>query len=193
MAKNSPSWFVFGFAAGLACVIGAIVVLLVVRPFGAVEIYADDDSGVQFGVWDPTSSAGQADQAALRSDLQTLRSQIELYKIQHIDRVPGMRDDGSFDGTLFVQQMTRRTDADGTPGGSSDQTGPFDATLGPYLSQMPANRFVDPAVGTRVAGGPGPAPGDGSTGWWVDTSMGTIFANHRAADSTDEPDATASR
>jgi hypothetical protein len=190
MAKNSPFWFVFGFAAGLVCVVGAIVVLLVVRPFGAVEIYADDDSGVQVAVWDRTSVAGQADQAALECDLQTLRSQIELYKIQHFDRLPGTREDGSFDGTLFVQQMTRRTDVDGTPAGSGSQAGPFDATLGPYLVQMPANRFVDPSVGTCVTGGPGPAPEDGSSGWWMDTSMGTIFANHRVAD-PDEADPAA--
>jgi hypothetical protein len=60
----------------------------------------------------------------LVSQLQTLRSQIELYKLQHLDNMPDFRKHG-------WGQLTSRTDAKGATG----QTAPF----GPYLNDPPRN------------------------------------------------------
>ncbi len=116
-----------------------------------------------------TTPCAEAREAALASDLQTLRSQIELYKVQHNDRLPGLGDDERFDGALFARQMLERTDAMGTVRESGD--------YGPYLTEMPANPFVEDDKAARVSGGRGDAPGDGSSGWYVNTRVGTIFAN----------------
>ncbi|MCJ7730320.1 MAG: prepilin-type N-terminal cleavage/methylation domain-containing protein [Sedimentisphaerales bacterium] len=67
-----------------------------------------------------TDASTQARLSSLKSNLQTMRSQIELYKVQHSDTPPSPV--GSFDA-----QMT----AVGTDG------------YGPYLQQVPTNPFND--------------------------------------------------
>ncbi|MCE5326550.1 MAG: ankyrin repeat domain-containing protein [Planctomycetaceae bacterium] len=116
----------------------------------------------------------QAKRMALESDRLTINSQAELYKMQHNGRRPGIRD-GSFDGELFVRQLTRPTSADG----EFIPPGP-EALYGPYLLSFPANPFVEGPAASRVKGGPGPSPNDGSSGWWVMTTTGEVFPNHRS-------------
>src|SRR5437763_4173619 len=62
---------------------------------------------------------------SLQSTLQTLRSQIELYKIQHNDMAPTLA------GMLNWAILTGKTDAVG-------QMKP-DGTFGPYMTQIPVN------------------------------------------------------
>jgi hypothetical protein len=83
----------------------------------------------------------------MTSQLQTLRSQVELYKLQHGDAYPttGGTATGAWDWT----QLT----------GTSVYAG---NTVGPYLQQIPINPLTgvsvvnsvatDPAVGTASAG-----------------------------------------
>ena len=105
----------------------------------------------------------------LESDLQTLRSQIELYKVQHMDRLPGLDENDRFDGKLFVAQMTGRTDPDGRVGAGE---------MGPYLYKMPANPFVDAKVAATVKAGRSDCPFVGSSGWYYDVrGTGLFFAN----------------
>ena len=63
-----------------------------------------------------TNASTEAKLSSLKSDLQTVRSQIELYKIQHDDSPPT--------AALFVTQMT-------VP----------DANGGPYMQKVPVNPF----------------------------------------------------
>ena len=67
----------------------------------------------------------EARQSSLLSSLQTLRSQIELYKLQHQDKAP------DFKRYAAWAQLLKATHADGTV----DATG----ALGPYLSGVPVN------------------------------------------------------
>ncbi|HEV57813.1 MAG TPA: type II secretion system protein, partial [Phycisphaerales bacterium] len=68
----------------------------------------------------------QARLSELLSALQDVRSQIELYRIQHEDRLPGQtQKDGPVDPARFVQDLTQQK-ADG---------------LGPYLKRIPRNTF----------------------------------------------------
>jgi len=111
-----------------------------------------------------TSAGADAKHSALLSDLQTVRSQIELYKVQH-DMCPGRvrNADGTFtdsSGETFVAQLTSPTDVNGNV---SPEGG-----YGPYLQNFPENPFTKGNAGA-VAIGEGPAPGDGSTGWYWDT------------------------
>ncbi len=74
-----------------------------------------------------TQASTEAREASLRSNLQSVRSQIQLYKIQHNDFAPTS-------AALFLAEMTGRTDQDRT-------VNPV-GLLGPYLQSIPVNPFT---------------------------------------------------
>ena len=115
-----------------------------------------------------TEASSEARQSRLDSDLQTLRSQIELYKIQHLDSQPGDTDDDGVcdDAADLVDDLT----------GKTTQAGAADGDLGPYLQSFPTNPLVDGDTADDVVLTSG---GDG--GWYFDTSTGTMYANTPAA------------
>jgi type II secretion system protein G len=83
-----------------------------------------------------TSASTEAKESALVSDLQSVRSQIELYKIHHNDALPGTQS-----GVDFVTAMTSKTNQNGVvdTSGGSDPTFKF----GPYMRELPINPFND--------------------------------------------------
>jgi general secretion pathway protein G len=108
-----------------------------------------------------TDASTEAKLSSLCSDLQTMRSQIELYKIQHNDVPPTLAG--------FVAQMTDKTDIDGDAG----------TDYGPYLQKIPTNQFNDDdTIGAHSA------PGGGENGWEYDATDGLIYAD----DSNDHAD-----
>ena len=76
-----------------------------------------------------TSASQDARKNSLTSQLQTLRSQIELYKLQHLDKLPT----GLSATTTDWTQMTSKTDSAGTVGTTSTHA------FGPYLQAVPTN------------------------------------------------------
>src|SRR5512140_3642931 len=118
-----------------------------------------------------TEASTEAKVSSLVSDLQTMRSQIQLFKIQHNDNLPGWAN------ATWLQHMT----------GYSDQYGNIVAqgsvgAFGPYMRAVPANPFVDPGTTTppvnqTVTVGPGPIPANNSSGWYFNTGTGEINAN----------------
>lgn len=74
-----------------------------------------------------TNASQDARESSVVSQLQTLRSQVELYKLQHHEQYP--TDDGTAAGAWDWTLLTGKTDEFGTAGG----------TLGPYLQQTPVN------------------------------------------------------
>jgi general secretion pathway protein G len=108
-----------------------------------------------------TEASNDARESALASDLQTARSQLELYKVQHLDTYPA--------AATFVHQLTVKTDLDGTDG----------TTFGPYLQSFPTNPFNDDATVTVEAGTT--SLGNGLTGWHFDTTTGRFSASDNAA------------
>ena len=127
----------------------------------------------------------RAGMARLNSDLQTLRSQIEIYTIQHGDTFPGMDKDGTFNAVVFGRQMCRRTNAQGrTYVGRGNKE---DYSYGPYLRRLPVNPFVPGPRAGSVSGGAGPAPRDGGSGWYFDTATQTFAANHQVDEATGWP------
>jgi general secretion pathway protein G len=118
-----------------------------------------------------SSASNDARESALASDLQTLRSQLELYNIQHLDHYPNVEsaDSGvNWAATTdadFVLRMTGKTDEYGQTTGT---------TFGPYMQNFPTNAFNGLNDVSVTAGA---APADGSSGWHFDTSTGRLSPN----------------
>ena len=103
-----------------------------------------------------TEASTEAKTSSLCTDLQTMRSQIELYKIQHNDNLPGS-------GTAsFILAMTGQTDVAGTVG----------TDYGPYVQKIPTNQFTDDATITENG-----TLGDKSAGWEFNTTTGAWHAD----------------
>jgi general secretion pathway protein G len=119
-----------------------------------------------------TSASTEARENSTRSLLQTLRSQIELYKLQHNDNAPAL-ENGS-DWSL----LTDRTNVDGTVG-----TDPAEFPFGPYLQQTPRNPLNSLSsilVGEFV--GVAPTSGITDVGFVFCTDTGRIWATDSTGD-----------
>jgi type II secretory pathway pseudopilin PulG len=78
----------------------------------------------------------------LCNNLQLLRSQIELYKVQHSDDPPMRSVDGSIAFDPQFQQMVFCTDTDGNIKSRKPRTKRDDVYLfGPYIEDIPKNPF----------------------------------------------------
>jgi len=101
------------------------------------------------------SGAEDAKLSNLKTNLFLLRTQLELYRIQHRPT--------TYPSEINVQ-LTGRTDSDGTINAGG--------TCGPYLNMFPANPFVDdPVKAVKISGG--------GRGWDYDSATGVI-APHTA-------------
>ena len=115
-----------------------------------------------------SEASSQARNSSVQSNLQMVRSQIELYKIQHNDVLPGL----GAGGASFYECMTDQTDITGSTSGTDD--------YGPYMKIFPQNALNDKgnallgaeitvvATGTRAE-----AP---TFGWAYDTTDGDFYA-----------------
>lgn len=107
-----------------------------------------------------TEASTEAKTSSLCTDLQTMRSQIELYKIQHNDNLPGS-------GTAsFTEALTGKTTIAGAV-----STDPND--FGPYIQQIPKNQFNNLSTIEEGTG----SPGGGNAGWYFNTSTGAFHAD----------------
>ena len=111
-----------------------------------------------------TQASDDARASALSSDLQTMRSQLELYRVQHTG---GQYPSGATTA-LWTAQLTGKTD----PNGAANSSGIY----GPYLPKMPTNPFVA-AKADEVTITTGAPAGDGATGWHFNTSIGKFSPN----------------
>jgi len=100
-----------------------------------------------------TSASVDAKESALVSDLQSMRSQIELYKIHHNDELPGDPANSS-SGVDFETAMTSKTDQDGVVGSGAT------FRFGPYMQKLPENPFNN--LSTVEING---VAGNNSDGW----------------------------
>jgi len=96
----------------------------------------------------------------LRTNLETIRSRIQMYKMQHNDTLPALK--------TFAEQLTLASRLDGST--AAPGTAGYD--LGPYLEAVPNN----PYTSTNTVGA-GPI---GSSAWYYDAATGTFRANHHA-------------
>jgi general secretion pathway protein G len=113
-----------------------------------------------------TEASTEAKLSSLCSDLQTVRSQVELYKVQHNDAMPG-----TATGVNFISALTKKSNLDG----SLSTTGSY----GPYLQAMPKNPFTDSndvKPGTALTD----VAGTGTQAWFFNPLNGDFRANDSA-------------
>jgi general secretion pathway protein G len=84
-----------------------------------------------------TNASKEAKQSSLVTMVQSLRSQIALFKLQHNDFLPGTNplNGATFDGAVFWNQMTLFSDVAGAT--NATKTVQFDK--GPYMQSTPKN------------------------------------------------------
>ena len=102
----------------------------------------------------------------LREQLHVLRGQIELYRVQHRNVLPGVTGP-------FLEQLTRRTNVGGESGEGPEY--PF----GPYLigETFPENPLTGRAGVAVVEGDLPPTdPADGAHGWIYSAATGELRA-----------------
>src|SRR5215204_4467910 len=84
-----------------------------------------------------TNASQDARKNSLTSQLQTLRSQIELYKLQHLDEnPPGLNTAGAIAHDTAWAEFLVKTNADHTTSGGT-------LRFGPYLQTYPMNPVSD--------------------------------------------------
>ncbi len=87
-----------------------------------------------------TNASTEARMSSARSQVQSLRSQIELYKLQHIDLYPTA--DNTLTGAWSdFAKLIVKTNEDGTTTGTP--------VLGPYLQSAPANAMRSSNTGVQ--------------------------------------------
>lgn len=117
-----------------------------------------------------TDSTKDAKESTSIFNLQTFRSQIAVYKVQHGGQPPN-----GATAALVTDQFTKKTNVDGTTTGTP--------TFGPYLQAIPINPvIVDPAKQNllKVVATDPVAP-DTAYGWIYNNTNGNLFS---AADIT---------
>jgi len=112
-----------------------------------------------------TNASTAAKASSVLSQLQTLRSQVELYKNQHNNEYP--TSDGTLGGDWDWTKMTLKTDIDGNTGSTAGTH-----IYGPYMQQAPKNPFVAADVNTDMG-----TATDGSVAWVLNTTTGVIRAS----------------
>ena len=107
-----------------------------------------------------TSASDTAKANAMTTQLQTIRSQLELYRVQHGDEYPDLV-------TTGWDLLTKKTNADHTTTGTP--------AMGPYLQKAPSNP-VGNSKTIVVIGGTEDAPTAAAGGWAYNNTTGKILA-----------------
>ena len=115
-----------------------------------------------------TNASTDARKNSLTSQLQTIRSQLELYKLQHNDKLP------TFSGSTADaqwEQMTKQTDVSGSTSGTE---------FGPYLQQTPVNSLnANGKVATGTADATTSTTFTAGTGFYSNTANGKVWATNQ--------------
>ncbi|MBN1764299.1 MAG: prepilin-type N-terminal cleavage/methylation domain-containing protein [Sedimentisphaerales bacterium] len=123
-----------------------------------------------------TEASNDARESSLVSNLQTLQSQFELYKVQHLDVYPWNDGDDGLDESANI--ITRLTTVTNQAGGEwADGDGP---RLGPYMQEVPLNPFVtnETAVFAEDAGD--------DVDWAINVATGAITSGYELAEEVEE-------
>ncbi len=124
------------------------------------------------------SNASQvAAENTLKEDLRYMRTQIQVYRFQHIEMMPG-RIGGGWDPDVFRNQMTMASNV----GGATAAPGTPGFPYGPYLRRIPTDPLNNKGT-IQVIGGLGalPAP-DSSHGWMYQPETNTFVADVAGVD-----------
>ena len=114
-----------------------------------------------------TEASTEAKTSSLCTDLQTMRSQIELYKIQHNDALPSMAVAAA--GGDNALTLTTLVDGSVVVAGTAD-------SYGPYVQKIPTNQFNDLDL-IRVEALAVSTAGANTAGWVFNTLTGAFNAD----------------
>ena len=102
-----------------------------------------------------TNASKEAKQSSLVTMVQSMRSQIALFKLQHNDMLPGAATlsdtTGTWSETAFWDQLTKFSKLDGATADAKDTTNGF--VYGPYMQSIPVNPLVAAANASKVTDG----------------------------------------
>ena len=112
--------------------------------------------------------ATSAQESVLKQNLSVMRSQMELYRIDHLGKYPNIQ-------SSQLPQLTRATNRQGETG----LPGP-DYPHGPYIVDLPPNPFDQSDKVTAVAVPRKEPTGVVGTlgGWQYDETTGSVWPNH---------------
>ena len=128
-------------------------------------------------------NVAQAKESASQTNLVTMRTQVELYKIHHNSIPPGYDNGSAVDEATLALQFTATTSVAGASSSSTIPTSPY--LYGPYLKKIPTNPYNNlssiayVALATEFS-----AAADGtSSGWLYKKETGEIAMNYTGTDS----------
>jgi len=121
-----------------------------------------------------TSASDDAKESSLFTQLQTVRSQLELYQVQHNGNYPSITDLQDDTGAGTGDQWGKMINKTDVSGGilTSGDAGYADG-YGPYLQQPPKNPFTQSST---VVAGTSNSDGAATDGWVYDADTGQIWA-----------------
>jgi general secretion pathway protein G len=112
-----------------------------------------------------TNASTEAKTSSLCTDLQSLRSQIALYRVQHNDVPPAF--------ATFVNQMTLYSDV----AGATNAAKTVQYCYGPYMPKIPVNQFNNKKTGVNGTIDNTGTIGDNVGSWEYDETTGNINAD----------------
>ena len=140
--------------------------------------------GIMAAIVIPTfqGNVATAKESASKSNLMTIRTQIELYKLQHNGIPPGYVNGAAADLVMLGLQFTGTTTVTGLASPSTVPSNPF--LYGPYLKKIPKNSFNNLSTIAYVAEATAfSAAVDGtSSGWLYKKETGEIAMNWTGTD-----------
>jgi general secretion pathway protein G len=133
----------------------------------------------------PTFSdhATGARESAAKSNLMTIRSQIELYRLQHNGVPPGYVDGAGAPVAMVELQLVGTSAVGGAASPNTVPSAPF--LYGPYLKKIPKNSFNNLSTIAYVAQGTAfsAAVNGTSSGWLYKKETGEFAINWTGTDS----------
>jgi general secretion pathway protein G len=141
--------------------------------------------GIMAAIVIPTfqGNVATAKESASKSNLMTIRTQIELYKLQHNGYPPGYANNAVADIASVELQLIRTTTVNGITSSSTVPSTPF--LYGPYLKKIPKNSFNNLSSIAKVAAGTAFSDAvNGTSGWLYKIETGEIAMNWTGTDNT---------
>ena len=113
----------------------------------------------------------------LKEDLRSMRTQIQVYRFQHLEVMPG-KTAGGWDADVFRSQMTMASDVYG----NTAAPGTAGYVYGPYLSKLPINPVNNLGTVQLVAGLGALPAADNSHGWMYQPETNAFVADTPGTD-----------
>lgn len=131
--------------------------------------------------------AAKAKESAVKSNLTTIRSQLEIYKLQHGGVPPGYEDGAEASIQTLILQLTATSSVTGAVSESKIPVDPY--LYGPYLKKIPENPYNGlSSIAYVSAGTDFSAVADGtSSGWLYKRETSEFRVNWNGNDSSGLP------